>query len=151
MSFPGHFLVGSIREEDRFYVDPFTEGRILTLQDCADFFEEQFGEQATFQASHLQPASNKQILFRVLNNLKSIYLLKKDFVKALTILTHLLLCSENIIPELKQRGLLALSLECYQIALQDFEKVTQLAPDDEDRLFIQDQIEWLKDKVGHIA
>ncbi len=75
ISFPGHFLVqyggagGSI-------VDPFS-GRELSRADCQNLLRQIAGPRATLQDDYFNPASNRDILIRMLDNLKQIFWRKK--------------------------------------------------------------------------
>lgn len=71
INLPGHFIA---RHGEVFF-DPFHKGRILTKADCAEILARQ---NLKLQASHLEPATSRQILRRVLANLTYIYDLKKD-------------------------------------------------------------------------
>jgi Transglutaminase-like superfamily len=66
INLPGHFVVrhGSV------LFDPFHEGKILTPQDCAEILSLQ---QLTLQPSHLESASPRHILLRMLANLLRIF------------------------------------------------------------------------------
>jgi regulator of sirC expression with transglutaminase-like and TPR domain len=66
VNLPGHFVV---RHGDVLF-DPFHEGRILTTRDCADILATQ---KLTLHMSHLQTATPKLILMRILANLSYIF------------------------------------------------------------------------------
>lgn len=71
ISFPGHFLV-RYGEDKPLYVDPFS-GRFLSETDCATLLQQIAGSRAKIQPKHLEPAANKAILVRILDNLKQIF------------------------------------------------------------------------------
>ena len=76
ISFPGHFLLGT-NNAARPFVDPFNGGAVLTLDDCGDLHERMFGNR-TIDPNSLAPATNEQILFRMLMNLKANYARARD-------------------------------------------------------------------------
>ena len=71
INFPGHFLVKYGDDHDRF-VNPFS-GEILSEADVARLFRQIAGPRAKMEPGHLDPAPNKAILFRMLENLKLIF------------------------------------------------------------------------------
>lgn len=74
INLPGHFIA---RHGEVFF-DPFHRGKILTKSDCEDILTRQ---NLRLRASHLEAASARQILLRVLANLLYVYDLKKDTAK----------------------------------------------------------------------
>ena len=58
--------------------DPFHKGRILTKADCEEILTRQ---NLRLRAVHLEPATPRQILLRVLANLLYVYDLRKELEK----------------------------------------------------------------------
>src|SRR5215510_9674892 len=70
---PGHFLVKYWDRREEFFLDPYNRGEILTREDCKDLLQERYGDAVEFTDRLLGRATNKQILWRMLNNLKDVY------------------------------------------------------------------------------
>lgn len=68
---PGHFLVGDPSDADRF-VDPFSGGVVLDRAACQRLFRELHGPEAAFVDEYLDPVGPRQIVARVLANLKHV-------------------------------------------------------------------------------
>lgn len=83
---PGHFLIRPNFEDSEIFVDVFDRGEILFTEDCRqkliDIYQQNI---PAIPAELLQPITNRQFLFRMLNNLQSIYLNQPDFERALVI------------------------------------------------------------------
>lgn len=80
IGFPGHFLVqipDGQKGEDKAVVDPFT-GKVLEHGDLRSLLQRATGEQKEPTASLLEPIAKRQILIRMLNNLRAIYTQRKD-------------------------------------------------------------------------
>lgn len=77
VNFPGHFLV-KYGNENRLLIDPFS-GRILSEPDCAVLLKQIAGPKATLRPHYFDIASNRDILLRVLDNLKQIFWRNKDW------------------------------------------------------------------------
>lgn len=79
---PGHFIIKWEDEHDasrEFYIDPFSQGRILTAEDCADFLKRSgFG----FSPQMLATVNARHILARMCNNLVGVYRQADDADKA---------------------------------------------------------------------
>ncbi len=71
ISFPGHFLV-RYGADQHVIVDPFA-GRILSRPDCATLLKQLAGARAVLRDEYFTAAGNKDILIRILDNLKQIY------------------------------------------------------------------------------
>ena len=77
INFPGHFLV-RYGDEKHVIVDPFS-GRILSKPDCSTLLRQIAGPKAILQEEYFDTASNKDILIRILDNLKQIFWRKKSW------------------------------------------------------------------------
>jgi regulator of sirC expression with transglutaminase-like and TPR domain len=85
---PGHFLIRPNFEDCEIFVDAFDRGEILFAEDCRQkLMNIDQQDIPILPPEILQPVTNRQILFRMLNNLQSIYLNKPDFDRALVIRT----------------------------------------------------------------
>jgi regulator of sirC expression with transglutaminase-like and TPR domain len=131
VSFPGHFLVKSETTEGDIVFDPFLGGVALSEEDLVERLRLRFGpEQAPRAplAPLLQTAGKREILLRVLRNLKAIYLAHQDYRRALTALDRMLLIAPDSSEELRERGRLYQQLECFGPALADLRRCLELTP-----------------------
>jgi regulator of sirC expression with transglutaminase-like and TPR domain len=69
---PGHFLLQH-RAEQTVWVDPFGHGRVLDRDACEERFHLVNGASTPFLDSYLDPVGPRDILGRMLANLKAIY------------------------------------------------------------------------------
>jgi regulator of sirC expression with transglutaminase-like and TPR domain len=72
VGFPAHFLV-AYEAEPRLFVDPFNCGRLLSRADLQGLLFQTFGNSARLESTHLSPSSRRQILERLVTNLKVAY------------------------------------------------------------------------------
>lgn len=124
VNFPGHFLVRVLddaEEGDGIIVDPFHGGAVLDEQDCRLLLQRHVGEEAAFDDALLAPANRRQILVRMLLNLKRLYVRMRSFPQARTATDLLLKLSPTSLPELRDRGLLAYHMNDFSPALRDLE------------------------------
>ncbi|HYN16056.1 MAG TPA: transglutaminase-like domain-containing protein [Terriglobales bacterium] len=130
---PGHFLLKHYDVEGReILIDPFNRGSILTAKDCQRALDEIYGGQMPLQPEFLMAVSRRQVLVRMLNNLKSIYLSGRNFRKALPIVDLILAIYPRSPEDVKQRALLRWSLGQTRGALADLEDYLKMSPDASD-------------------
>ena len=128
VSFPGHFLVKHPGASD-LIIDPFF-GQILSVRDCAQRLRAVLGEHAELEPGHLRIATPKEMLVRILRNLKQIYLQARELEPALACSERILLVEPDVAQEVRDRGLLYEQLECFAAARADLERFLTMAPND---------------------
>lgn len=126
VSFPGHFLAKVVGDRE-IVVDAF-EGRILDEGECGERLRAALGPGARFDRSWLRAARNKEILARVLANLKQIHIDRDEPARALACCERILLLAPDAPLELRDRGLLYARLEAFRAAADDLERFLALAP-----------------------
>ena len=135
VGFPGHFLVKYSGADGEVVLDPFAGGATLTREELEQKLRSMYGEANPFLAQVPQllvPASKKEILVRMLRNLKGIYLQQNDFTRALAAIDRILLVAPDLALEVRDRGAVHQRLGHLQAALQDFRRYLQMVPDAED-------------------
>jgi regulator of sirC expression with transglutaminase-like and TPR domain len=128
INFPGHFLVRVLQDlhtddpGEGLIVDPFHGGAILNETDCRALLQRHMGEDTAFEPHLLARATRRQILVRMLLNLKRIYVRWRSFPQARIITDLLLAISPTSLSELRDRGLLAYHMNDFPAALRDLEQ-----------------------------
>lgn len=161
INFPGHFLVRVLEDlhtddpGDGLIVDPFHGGAILQEPDCRLLLHRHVGDEATFDPQLLARATRKQILVRMLLNLKRLYVRWRSFPQARQVSDLLLAVSPTAVSELRDRGLLAYHMQDFSAALRDLERYLKLArmaePDEEEREETQQIWEHVKTLRRRVA
>lgn len=150
VGFPGHFLVKRIGEPHEIVIDPFNGGEIKSREDLDRMLFNLQGGKIGFHSDFLAASTKKDILKRMLANLKAIYVNGNDLVKSLSVLDHLLILDPTAAEDTRDRGVVYLKLECYTQARQDFETYLRLRPQAEDALLVREQIVRLVKEVTRI-
>ncbi len=143
INMPGHFLIRPEFEDAGIFVDTFNRGEILFEQDCEERLARMYGRPVQLQPSFTVPVSHKQLLARMLTNLKFIYLNRKDLVKALSAIERILLLFPDGPIELRDRGLLYSQLGYTSKAVRDLEIYLAMLPNAEDAGVIRRLLEQL--------
>lgn len=122
ISFPGHFLMKLSVPSGDIVLDPFN-GASLSREDLEERIEPYILEQDfpdDFQlTAYLATASERDILVRMLQNLKALFMQHKQWQRLLDTQQRLLILLPNEVAELRDRGLAYAHLECPQAALED--------------------------------
>ena len=77
---PAHFLV-RVADEDDVFFDPFDGGRRLDRSGARSLFEHVTGGQVPWDDQYVDPTPNRDIVVRMLNNLKGVFTGRSDAVR----------------------------------------------------------------------
>lgn len=137
---PGHFIVVYEDRDSRYWIDPFHQGRILTFAECCTLARQTANMDLRANPAVLAPVSKRQILVRMLSNLKAIYLRGEAFDKARQVLDLLIDAMPDYAEEYRQRGLIHLRQLNHRAAKADLETYLRLAPDAPERESVKKQL-----------
>jgi regulator of sirC expression with transglutaminase-like and TPR domain len=143
----GHFLVKHVTPEEEILIDPFGGGAILAVSDCQRILDRLSGGKIHLQPHMLAAVGPRQILSRMLSNLKSIYFNGQEYGKALAAVERLLILNPRCATEVRDRGLLASQLRRYAKATADLDRYLRMAPDAEDRDVIREHLRSLRQRI----
>jgi len=146
VAFPGHFLVRYNGTEPLpdLLVDPFNRGQLLTEEECRARIAERYKGQLEYRPEFLRRAQNRDILERMINNLKWIYHHQRDFHMALKVQQLLLLVAPGKLEEIRDRGLIHYRLALLSEAAADLDRYLSLAPDAPDAPQIKERLTELR-------
>lgn len=100
---PGHFIVGG---PDGLMLDPADHGRRLTRDDCQALVRRALGEPLLLREAMLRPAGKRDILSRMLRNLRIAQLVARDWPAALAAIELLEILEPGNAEHPRDRGLL---------------------------------------------
>ncbi len=147
VAFPGHFLVRLHREDGDVVLDPFFGGIALSRADLEGRIQDLLGQHRSGDVNprwFLESAGKKQILARMLRNLKIIYLRRNDLGRALAASNQILAVDPSSAADLRDRGMILEYLECPAAALADYLSYLQLSPQAEDAEEIRSRLLTLR-------
>ncbi len=135
VSFPGHFLVRLDVADGIVVLDPFNKGRSLgadelRLRARSHLGDTPLDDDQLFDI--LQPAGTRDILSRMLRNLKAVYADREDWDKALRCSDRLVSLNPDLPEERRDRGLLYLQIGYGSGALVDLNHYLNALPQAED-------------------
>jgi regulator of sirC expression with transglutaminase-like and TPR domain len=144
IGFPGHFLCKVQLDGGELVVDPFHRGQLLGLEEIKKRLASAVGDQYKFDPRILRAARPREILVRMLQNLRSVYAEKNDMPRALSAVDRLLLLAPENIRGLRERAQLYESLGGSLPAAADLEKVLKLEPNVSDAAALRTKVARLR-------
>lgn len=101
---PGHFIAAADLGTEWILFDPFNGGTVLTRAGAARVVSQALGRRVKLEETHFAPASKRQMLCRLLANLKAVYLRHETWDKALAVIDGLLALNDASRVHLRDRG-----------------------------------------------
>lgn len=106
VNFPHHFLVRFQGESLDLLIDPFEEGRARSEQQTQELLDRAYGGKVRLREAFLRRATKREILARMLGNLKAIYLSTHDDERALGVVERLMLLRPDAAEEQRTQAVL---------------------------------------------
>jgi len=147
VSFPGHFLVKLRVSGGHLVLDPFCGGEAQSESDLRSRLAQvlQPGDADHMPlAQMLEAASSRQIVARLLRNLKGIYQQAGEAQHALQVTQRMVLVAPHAAEEVRDRGLAYFKLDCFRAALADLQDYLERRPDAPDAAEINDKVAVLR-------
>lgn len=129
VNFPGHFLVRYAGEALQLLVDPFQSGLIRFEDEAQDLLDHVYGGSVRMRPEFLRIADRRDILVRLLSNLKGNYLNRRDDVRALSAIERILLVKPDSADDERDRGIVLTRLGRQEEAAAALLRYLELVPD----------------------
>ena len=133
IDFPGRFLVRLQLGAERAVLDPFGGGRALSAQDMRDMLKALSGNHAELTPEHYREMTDREVLLRLSDNLKTRLLREERFDDALGVLETMLLIAPKAVHLWRECGLLQARLERIQDAVVSLEEYLSRSGADDSR------------------
>jgi len=148
VGFPGHFLVRLAGEPLDLLLDPYERGTSVHEEDCRRMLHDLSDGKLELSDGHLASISKREMIVRLLMNLKGAYLRADDDVNALAAVDRLLLLKPDDLDEVRDRGLLLYRLQRYVPALEALLRYLDEGPDAPDREAMEEHARNLRTLVA---
>jgi regulator of sirC expression with transglutaminase-like and TPR domain len=152
VSFPAHFLVKHILEDDNseIIIDPYNEGRIMDDYALKQLLEQFYPNQnIALTKDFVRKATTIQVLVRLLNNLKSSYYESQD-LHSTEIANEMILAIDKYNPNaIRDKGLLLLKNQRPEEALEMLNLYLELDPEAEDVDMVLDTIHKARSGINN--
>ena len=147
VSFPGHFLVKLQVSAGQLVLDPFGGGSALSEAELrarlARVLSQHEAETRSLEP-YLQAAAPRQILARLLRNLKGIYQQSEHAQDTLDVAQRMVMVEPHAAEAVRDRGLAYHRLECFRAALADLQDYLRRRPQAPDAEEIRGKIAELR-------
>lgn len=127
VGFPGHFLVRIEDVDDHIIVDPFSN-RILDRDELERLCQVATHGRQKLNDEMLEPAPTRNVIARMLLNLRSVYATRADRRRLLVVLDRLVDLLPLAVEHRRDRGLLCAELGAPRAALADIEAYLAALP-----------------------
>ena len=151
--FPGHFLVKCKLPDGMAIIDPYAGGASLDIADLQRRISLMRNGTEPPRAAvmgMLGAAGKKEILVRMLRNLKEIYSRRKDWERALYTIDRIISVRPELAEEYRDRGTMYLKLECARAALFDLQAYLKMLPGARDADGVRMRIVELQAKAARL-
>jgi regulator of sirC expression with transglutaminase-like and TPR domain len=135
---PNHFVIQFDDGNYSTFIDPFHGGRPVTPSECFALAGASVADPAL-----LQRVTKKQIVMRMLQNMRNVYVRLRDFPRAVSVLGLLIAGAPELSGWYRARGALLLELNRWEAARRDFEHYLAMEPQAPDRDEVAAQVRWL--------
>lgn len=128
VNFPHHFIVRFRGDALNLLIDPFDGGRARYEDQAQELLDRVYGGKVRLKESFLRGATKRDILVRLLTNLKGVYVSAGDHARALSVVERLLLLRPDVPEEHRARGVLLTQLGRGGEALDQLRRWLATAP-----------------------
>lgn len=149
VNFPGHFMVKVNLPKGQAVIDPFT-GQSLSREDLSERLEpykRRHGVVDDFDTPvglYLQAAAPREILARMLRNLKEVHRTQEDWLRLIAVLDRLLILLPDAWTEYRDRGLAWAEMGDNRLAVADLDTYMAQTDDALDRDAIGQRLQELR-------
>ena len=153
VSFPGHFLVKLEIDDGAIIIDPYFGGISLSEDDLEDRLHEFYGDKLkkSYFYGLLATSSNKDIIIRLLRNLRNVYMDDNRHEKALIMADIMVRYDTDQADAIKARASIYDKLECFISAVKDYKHYLKINPGSKDVPYIRGRIISLAEPCRHVS
>jgi regulator of sirC expression with transglutaminase-like and TPR domain len=148
LAFPGHFLIRLGEGAERLIIDPFHNGRICDAASLRELLKAMAGQDVELTPAHYAPVSDRDVLLRLQNNIKSRLLQGGRAEPALRIVQTMLLLAPDLAGLWHEAGLLNARLGNMRAAVEALQEFIVRAPEGSARHQAAALLQQLKSKLN---
>ncbi len=148
LNVPGHVLCRLDHGGQQLIFDPFNNWQPLDAAGLRALIKRTAGEHAELSASYLHPATNREILIRLQNNIKFRQIEAEDYTAAIQTVENMRFIDSEEIRLMLEAGVLYARLGQALAAIDNLERYMTLAPDNGDRFEASMLLQDLKSSLN---
>jgi regulator of sirC expression with transglutaminase-like and TPR domain len=147
---PGHFIAGARLDDSQILLDPFNGGALVTPEECEELVGSVVGRPVTLLPEHYAPVSGRQLLTRMLANLKGAYWQRQEWDRVVGAIDRLLVLDPKAASEWRDRGVAWSNLGEVRRGLGDWERYLTEFPDAEDHETVKGHLRRARQKLAQL-
>jgi len=147
---PGHFVVRADVGPEPVLLDPFDSGAVVTPERAADLVARALGRRVQVGSEQLACVDKRQILTRMLMNLRGIYCRRSEWDKALAVFDRLLVLDAEAVAHHRDRGTVLVKLGRYQQGVQEWERYLAVCPQADDAADLRQQLRRVRQQLASL-
>ena len=148
LNFPGHFLVRLGEGAERLILDPFHGGQICGAAMLRELLKAMAGQEIELMPEHYAPVSDRDVLLRLQNNLKSRLLQAGRQEQALRVIDTMLMLAPDLAELWHESGILHARLGNMLASVSALEEFIRRAPEGMARHQAAAFLQQLKSKLN---
>lgn len=148
IGFPGHFLLEHC-DAPMGYLDPFDPSQILSTDDCRAMLERLSRGKIELRPEHLEPIPAREILVRMLTNLKLVHSRRREYLNAIRMIDGILALDDERITEYRDRGQFYAKIEFDGQAELDLVHYLDAQPSARDATAVQALLDTVRERLSH--
>lgn len=129
LAFPGHFLIRLAEGAERLILDPFHNGQICGAAELRELLKAVAGEERELSPEYYAPVSDRDVLLRLQNNLKSRLVQEQRYERAANVVETMLMLAPDLAELWREAALLHRQLGNLGAAVAAFEQYIVRAPE----------------------
>jgi regulator of sirC expression with transglutaminase-like and TPR domain len=145
VNFPAHFLVRYRGSAENILVDPFDPESLRFEDQAQEILDRQFGGMVRMRTEFLRTATKRDMILRLLLNLKTLYMNARDAVRTLAVTDRILLLRPGAPGELRDSGMLLARIGQLPEARERLTQYLEMAPEAPDATRIRTLLQKLGD------
>ena len=147
---PGHFIVAAQLEGERILLDPFNGGAALTEETCVEVASRAVGRRVRLTPVHFAPSTKRQVLIRMLRNLKTVYGKQGEWEKLLRIVDLLLVVDAESVEHVRDRGTALVKLGRLHHGAAEWQRYLQRYPHAQDAEGLREQLRQVRQGLARL-
>jgi len=148
LAFPGHFLIRLSDDSERLILDPFHGGQVCGAGELRVLLKATAGQDSELLPEHYAPASDRDVLLRLQNNLKARLLQAQRYEQASAVIETMLMLAPDQAELWREAGMLHSGLGNMRAALSALEQFVVRAPDGMARHQAAAMLQQLRSKLN---
>jgi regulator of sirC expression with transglutaminase-like and TPR domain len=145
VSFPGHFLIRFNGEAIDLLLDPFDGGKARFEDEAQELLDRVYGGMVRLQDAFMKTADRRNMIVRLLTNLKGVYVNVGDNKRALAAVERILMVTPTAPAENRTRGVLLARLGRRDEAAEQLERYLRVSPSAADSKTVSAMVKDLRE------